>query len=81
VVLGFLKMATKEEFDALSEKVEKLEELIKSLANATPHIHDWDRTGYHCDENVERKCLICGLHEKYVYPGRPYEDIWERVTQ
>lgn len=73
-------MASREEFDDLCKKVEELENLIKKLANATSHTHDWDYTGHHSDENFERKCLICELHEKYVYPMRPYENIWKKVN-
>jgi hypothetical protein len=73
-------MASREEFDNLYKRVEELENLVKALINASLHTHDWESTGYHCDQNVERKCLICGLHEKYVYPGCPYENIWEKVN-
>ena len=79
-------METKEKFNLLSERVEKLEEtvenlteIIKSLANAAFHNHNWKQTGYHCDENVERKCTICDLHEKYIYPMIPYENRWEKM--
>lgn len=74
-------MASREEFDNLCRKVEELENLVKSLANATPHTHDWDYTGHWSDKNSKRKCLICGLHEQEIYHHRPYDTRqWEKVN-
>ena len=70
-------MATREEFDQLVERLDRLETLIKDFIGATHHTHNWDRTGDHDTQDVKRKCRICLLQQKYIYPMRAYEDRWE----
>lgn len=67
------------ELAELTATVKQLKKLVKRLIKASNHEHDWNRTGDHSDENVERKCNICDLHEQYVYPMIPYENRWENV--
>lgn len=70
-------MTTREEFDQLVERIDRLETLVKNLIRATDHIHNWNRTGEHDTQNVKRQCGICNKYQKYVYPMRAYEDFWE----
>lgn len=69
-------MTTREEFDQLIDRIDRLEILLKNFIGATNHIHYWNMSGSHDTQDLKRRCNICNKYQEYVYPMRNYEDIW-----
>lgn len=65
--------------ETLETKIEGLENIIKKFMRDGKHTHDWEYIGCYHNQNQERICMICNQHDVYVYPGRPYEDMWKDI--
>lgn len=64
----------------LENRIDFLETYLKLLMQSGEHKHEWEYIGDHNTWNLQKKCIVCDLHKKYVYPMRQYENHWIDIT-